>query len=170
MSETERRTTTRRAMMGNASMAALAGIAGVAIVMPGAQAVEVLPASVVGDAALLTIEREAVTLIERRKPLEARWWAVSNEPNKWTTAVAAEAQAVADALEPIDDRLEELIDRALELSATTREGMVAKARLIRREMRLHHSSYGVMEFDAMDPDERLAWSLAEDLLGVEVVQ
>ncbi len=43
MSETTNRPTTRRAMMGNAGIAALTGIAAVTIAKPDAAAVEVLP-------------------------------------------------------------------------------------------------------------------------------
>ena len=55
MSETTNRPTTRRAMMGNAGIAALTGVAAVMIAKPDAAAVEVLPVSRGDDAAMLTL-------------------------------------------------------------------------------------------------------------------
>ena len=170
MSETERKTTTRRVMMGNAGMAALAAIAAVAITAPDAPAVAVLPTPRGDDAELVAIGRETAAVLDQRKPLDVRWWGLPPDASKRGTASNIELMAVADALEPIDNRLQQLSDRMLELRATTREAWIAKARLIRREIESCNVTEGVIDFDGMPDSERLAWSLAEDLLGAEVVR
>lgn len=151
---------TRRHLIAGISALPLAGLAAA---VPAATLAATHP-----DAELVAIGHETAALIEQRRPLEVQWWTLPPEPGDQTAAEKAELQAVADALEPIDGRLDHLLDRALELPATTREGIATKARLIRHELRLCHSSDGVMEFASMDPGERLAWSLSEDLLGAGV--
>ena len=48
--------------------------------------------------------------------------------------------------------------------------MAVKARLIRYQLLLIHSDEaGAVEFASMDPGQRLAWSLVEDLVGAEAV-
>ena len=162
MFETRNKTTTRRALMGNAGMAALAGIAGAAIVMPDKLS-GMMPSAPSPDAELIAIGREANALLEQRRPLAARWWTMSERH--------PDLEAVANAMEPIDERLDDLTQRARELPATTREGMGVKGRLIQHQLRLiHNDDEGAVEFVSMDPGARLAWSLAEDLLGAEVAQ
>ena len=72
---------------------------------------------------------------------------------------------VGDAIGLIDDRLTELSDRAVELRATTREGQIAKAHLIRHEMEMEYVTSGVLEHDTMQPHDKIVWSLLSDMLG-----
>ena len=167
MSETTKKPTTRRALMGNAGVAALATVL---ITTPNAQAIEPVSVNPHPDAELIAIGREAADLIEQRKPLEVRWWALPRDSGsrRKGTPEQVELHAVGDAMEPIDARLDELADRAMELRATTREGWIAKARLIRREMQTECVTEGAIEVDEMQPSGRLTRSLLDDLLG-EVV-
>ena len=163
MREATKKTTTRRDMMGAAGFTALAGIAAVAIAKPDAQAAA---APTTDDAELVAIGREAADLLEQRKPLEARWWALSPATGFRTKGGPDhdEMNAVSDAIQPIDERLEALSDRAMALRATTRNAWIAKARLIRHEIAINNVCSGVMDFEEMPFSERLAWSLVGDLI------
>ncbi|NPD70118.1 hypothetical protein HN018_24805 (plasmid) [Lichenicola cladoniae] len=58
-----------------------------------------------------------------------------------------DAQAVGEAMLPIDSRLSELSDHAVVLRASSREAMIAKAHLLRHEMKVVHVTAGVLETD-----------------------
>ncbi len=158
----------RRDVLGAAGFTALAGIAAVAIAKPDAGAAAGPAALHPDDAELIAIGREVAELIERRRPLEARWWALPTIDIPRTAGLpgADEPDAVAAAMEPIDNRLDELSDRVLELRATTREAWIAKARLIRHEITISNVSGGEIEFEGMPLSERITWSLLDDLLAV----
>ena len=151
--------TTRRDLLGAAGGSALAGIATVAVAKPD------LPPP---DAELIAIGCEAAALLDQRKPLDARWWAIpqcAGGRRAKGSPEAREVDAIAAALEPIDSRLDELQDRALLLPATTREGMAVKALLIRHELRLNYTFHGHLDLDALDPGQQLTLTLLDDLLG-----
>ena len=149
--------------MGSAAgFTVLAGIAAAAIAKPDNLSGMMPPVPSPNDAELIAIGREAAVLFDQRKPLAARWWTMSAEH--------PDLEAVADAMRPIDERLDELTQQAYDLPASTRDGMAVKARLIQYQMRLiHNDEHGEVEFVSMDPGERLAWSLTEDLVGAGVV-
>lgn len=161
--------TTRRDLLGAGvgTFTFLTGIGAIAIAKPDAQAVEVLPAPR-DDAELIIIGREAVALIEDRRPLEARWWALPAGTRQYDNAQREELTAVSEAVLPIDDRLSELSDRAVVLRASSREAMIAKAHLLRHEMEVVHVTAGVLDTEMFDPHEATVWSLLEDLLGESV--
>ena len=160
----------RRDVLGAAGFTALAGIAAVAIAKPDASA-EAAPAALYpDDAELIAIGREAAELIERRKPLEARWWALppmAGGARRRGTPSEREMNAVARAMEPIDARLDALTERALDLHATCRESLVAKALLVRHDMAISHAGRGQVDLDGMHSGERITWSLLDDLLAVQ---
>lgn len=148
---------TRRGILGGGvAAAAITSLSGSA----GTQ-----PAPATEDAKLIAIGREAADLIEQRKPLEARYWALPSTSGREDSPHQAELHVVSDAMQPIDERLDDLTDRALDLSATTREGMAAKAHLIRYEMRIYHTTGGQMDLAELDFHDRLTWTLLHDLLG-----
>lgn len=157
----------RRDALGAVGFTALAGVAAAAVAKPDAQVAEVLPTTHTDDAELIAIGREAANLIEQRKPLEARWWALPQDSGsrRKETPEHVELHAVGDAMEPIDARLNELADRAMELRATTPKAWIAKARLVRREMEAEFVTNGAIDVDEMQPAGRLTWSLLDDLLG-----
>ena len=159
--------TSRRAVLSASATAALASIAGAAATLPSIAAAEAAQGAH-PDAELIAIGREAASLIEQRKPLEARWWALPAEHCDPDSFHAAESDAVCAAMRPIDNRLDDLLGRALELPAATPEGMAAKAHLIRYEMRIHNSFRGDMDLSELDQHEQLVWALLHDLLGEAV--
>lgn len=142
----------------------LTGIATVAIAKPDAQPDEVLLAPQ-DDAELIAMGREAAALIEKRRPLEARWWAVPADSGRRDHSQRAELHAVSEAMQPIDDRLFEMSDRSVVLRASSREAMIAKAHLLHHEMEVVHVTGGALDIEMFESHERLAWSMIEDLLG-----
>ncbi|NPD68912.1 hypothetical protein HN018_02925 [Lichenicola cladoniae] len=120
------------------------------------------------DAELMAIGREAASLIEKRRPLEARWWSLPAGTRQYDNAQREELTEVSEAMQPIDDRLSDLSDRSLVLRASSREAMIAKAHLIRHEMEVVHVTAGVLDPEMFDPHEAIVWSLLEDLLGPDV--
>ena len=160
---------TRRSLLGAAGGTVLAGIGAITPGRPDAQAAEVTRAD---DEALIVIGREAAALVERRKPLDVRWWALPPMAgvSRKGTPSDVELHLVAEAMEPIDERLEALSDRMLELRATTRDAWIAKAVLIRHEIAINNTtregSGGKLALEAMPFTERLALSLIDDLLGL----
>ncbi|NPD69323.1 hypothetical protein HN018_22755 (plasmid) [Lichenicola cladoniae] len=148
----------RRELLKGGAISALVGVATVVLTAPAS-------ADRGADAELIAIGREAVALIEKRKPLEARWWAIPTGGDYNDPAIKTELDTVSDAMVPIDDRLSEMADRAVELRAHSREAMIAKAWLVHHEMKVVHVSDGVVDTDRFEPHELLAWSLLEDLLG-----
>ena len=160
MSETTNTPTTRRAMLGSAAgFTVLAGIAAATIAKPDTPAVEVPPASRGDDAELIAIGREAAALLDQRKLLAVQFWALPAGPAK-----GDELEAVANAMEPIDGRLDALTNHAMTLRSTSRKAMAVKARLIGHDLYVCHAHGGEMAFEAMEPSQRLAWSLVEDLV------
>ncbi len=159
----------RRDVLGGAGFTALAGIAAVAIARPDASLTPPPPALHPDDAELIAIGQEVVDLLEQRRPLEARWWALPTIvlPRTASLPGADKPDAVAAAMEPIDNRLEYLSDRVLELRATTHDAWIAKVRLIRHEIAISNVSGGEMEFEGMPLSERITWSLLDDLLAVQ---
>ena len=156
----------RRELMSAAGFTALAGIAAAAIAAPDTAPVEALPTD---DAELIAIGREAAALVEQRRPLEARWWALPKGCGRLKGSPGhVELTAVSDAMTPLDDRLSELADQAIELRATTPDGWIAKAHLIRHEMEVEYVTDGVVELDMMQPHDRVMWSLLGDLVGGSV--
>ena len=150
--------TTRRHLIATAGALPLASLA-----FGAGMAATVTP----DDAELIAIGREADALLTERKPLQARWWALP----AWTlpgSAEHAELNAIGDAIEPIDARLEVLGDRAMTLRATSRDAMAVKAKLIRHDLSVCHVHDRAVAFEAMEPSQRLAWSLVEDLVGAGV--
>ncbi|NPD68299.1 hypothetical protein HN018_19330 [Lichenicola cladoniae] len=161
--------TTRRDLLGAGvgTFTFLTGIAAVANAKPDTQAGEAVPTPR-DDAELIIIGREAADLIEKRRPLEARWWALPADTRQYDNAQRAELYAVSEAMQPIDDRLSELSDRSVVLRAFSRAAMIAKAHLIRHEMEVVHVTAGVLDPEMFDPHEAIVWSLLEDLLGGSV--
>ena len=166
---------TRRGLFHTTGCTTLAGLAA-AVVGSEARAMETMPATDQPDAELIAIGHEATDLIEQRKPLEARWWAIPKPSSgRFSPAANLEAEAVSDALQPIDKRLEALSDRAIDLQAITHEGRAAKARLIRHEIRICNVTEGRLDLEEMAFVERMTWSLLAarcsllaDLLGAPI--
>ena len=166
MSETERKATTRRALMGNAGMAALAGIAAVAVAVPDTPAVEVLPTPHGDDVAMLTLcgrflhlEAQIVASYDREAALfkEAK---AEGATNKQLVALERRGEGERN---PWTDEQRELLDDLSDMSASTLEGQRARARVLiawysLRETGAHHA--------AMDREDILP--LFRDLLGEAV--
>ena len=149
------RMTRRGVLGGGVAVAAVAGIA-------APQAVASSP----DDAELIAIGREAADLVEQRKPLEVRWWALPRTSGRTDSPHRTELHAISYAMEPIDTRLQELADRAMQIQATSRAGFIAKAHLARHEMKVAHVSDGELDIEEFNADERLVWGLLDDLLRV----
>ena len=145
MSETTKKTTTRRDLMGVAGFTALAGIAAVAIAKPDAQAVEVVPVAHNPDAPLLA-------LCARFLALQADIDAIEGE----------EGPDHQDQLDGLIDAQVLILDEIDDLDAISLDGMRQRARVV---MAWYGGSRGL---EATHLDWHRIQPLFRDLLGEAV--
>ena len=112
MSETTKKTTTRRALMGNAGVAALAGVATVAIAKPDSASGQV-PAPAGGDAQLVVFCNQFMILQAELDGIEGR--------------VKAGEDVADSEFDPVTDAQAAIIEKMDALTATTPAGHRARA-------------------------------------------
>ena len=138
---------TRRGLLGGAAVLVVAPV----IAARGAAA---------PDTELSAIGRAAVPLIAEFDRSLAMFFALEfDSPDLEDVAKLADAPSAA---------LNVMVDRASELQATSWDGFVAKARLLRHEMLTEFGNQGVFDTNTADPRDMLAWTLVNDMLAAGV--
>ena len=154
---------TRRHVLGDA----IAGLAGAAVLTGAGIAIatpETLAATPPEDARLVEIAREATATRDAREaPLQV-WWDLCHTDD--ADIAPGEVERVSDALDPYNDRLDALWEEAAELKATTREGVIAKARIAILRCTEDHLTANGTDFDEMDGGARIAFETCRDLVAL----
>lgn len=166
MSETTKKPTTRRALMGNAGIAALAGIAAVSIAKPDAQAAEVLLAPDDADTSLMALCGRFLALqamLDRSYDEERQEYHLAKQEGCSNEHLLAMEGANDVAREPWSDEQWALLQEIREVSATTLAGQRARARVLMAWSNVHRGGSGtdIVEWKDLAP-------LFSDLLGEPV--
>ena len=168
MSETTKKHTTRRALMGSVGVAALAGIAAVAIAKPDAQAVEVVPVAHNPDGPLLALCARFLELqaaIDVTYDRETEEHEVAQKEGRSSARLMAMEKAHDVEREPWVSEQRTLLEDIGDISATTLPGQRARARVLMAWYSLHRrgaEGAGVaIDWYDLEP-------LFRDLLGEEV--